>query len=122
MFTGCLTRSQALCVAAVPHFLHQRHMAQHDIHRRFRQFTSAEAAQVVRLAAELRQNTGSTPEADSVTDHHILAAAEVLLLEGQLAIPGGPVLRRPTMPGDASFPLYRDGVPGQSCGARRSRA
>jgi hypothetical protein len=71
-------------------------MAPYDTsRRRFRRFTSTDAAQVVRLAAELRQNTGETPEADSVTDHHILAAAEVLLLEGQLAIPGGHVLRIP---------------------------
>jgi hypothetical protein len=65
-------------------------------------FTCVEEEQIVRLAAELSRDDGVTLEADAVSDHHILGAAEVLLLEGQLALRNGTILKM-----DTSNPLRK---------------
>lgn len=62
---------------------------------RFRPFSSQELDVISRVATELRSIHCATPEADRVTDHHILAAAEVLVLQGHLALPNGGMLRLP---------------------------
>jgi hypothetical protein len=62
---------------------------------RFRPFSREEQATIVRVAQELDCRNGTTPEADRVECHYILAAAEVLVLQRQLVLDEEQVLHLP---------------------------